>query len=78
MIIDIFCEIKGIITVTREPNTVCLDWKRADFDFCLAEWHRGHINFIHTKHKLLKKRKEKKILEWNLNSVFSMRCSGGV
>lgn len=21
----IFCEIKGIITVTREPNTVCLD-----------------------------------------------------
>lgn len=28
MSIDIFCEIKGIITVTREPNTVCLDWKR--------------------------------------------------
>lgn len=35
-IVDIFFEITGIITVTREPNKVCLDRKHADFYFCLA------------------------------------------
>lgn len=29
-ITDIFCKIKGIITVTRELVAVCLDWKGAD------------------------------------------------
>lgn len=29
-ITDIFCEIKGIILVTRAVVTVCLDWKGAD------------------------------------------------